>query len=643
MRRTAFLLSLFILLIACSPKTNPIPTSSQPQKTLPPGTASLPAPTISPSPQPARQLNLCLPVGPASLFLYGDSSEAARTVREAIYDGPVDGRNYAADPVILEQLPTLSNGEAALQPVQVAQNDLIIDSLGNLTNLTEGVVYFPSGCTVLACAQTYSGQEPVNMDQLAVQFKLRPGLKWSDRAPLTANDSLYSFEVARALGTRARPDLLARTQSYQALDEQTAEWRGVPGLRDPNFAQNFFAPLPRHAWGDLAASQLLTATLTTQAPLGWGPYVVSEWTPDRLALTRNPNYFRADEGLPHFDALVFHFLPDAGQALAALQNGECDLLDPAYGLSPSDQQVQALQEAGQAAVVEIPAIAWEHLDFGINSAVEDAQRPPFFQLKETRQAVAQCIDRAKLAAEFAPGQTVLDSFTPPDHPLYNSNIRKYPDDPAAANALLQSIGWLDVDNDPTTPRISSGVSGVPDGVRFIATLLSTDAPDQQRQAELLKSALARCGIQIDIQNGPAEQIFAAGPDGPVFGRKFSLAQFAWPVTASPACFLYMTREIPGAYPQFPKGWGGANDTGYSSAQFDQACQVAMNSLPDEPEFLAAQQQAQAIFAEDLPALPLYLRSGWVITRPDLCGLQVDPANTDVYQNIESFDYGEGCK
>ncbi|MBP1694660.1 MAG: putative transporter substrate binding protein [Chloroflexi bacterium] len=356
-----------------------------------------------------------------------------------------------------------------------------------------------------------------------------------------------------------------------------------------------------------------------RSPLGWGPYVVSEWkTGDRITLTRNPNYFRASEGLPRFDVLTFRF-------------------------SVQDPRVQAALQANQATMTEIPSLAWEHLDFGINSAQPDPVRPPFFQSKEVRQAVGQCIDRAKLAAEPGSGQTVLDSYVPPDHPLVNSQVRKYTDNPAAAIALLQSVGWIDADNDPATPRISSGVPGIPDGTPFVLPLLSTDEPDQQRLAESLKSDLARCGIQIEIQSGPAEQIFAAGPDGPVFGRKFSLALFAWPVTTGQACSLYTSQEIPGAFPEFPKGWGGANDTGYSNPQYDQACQAAANSLPDTPESLAAAQQAQAIFAEDLPVLPLYLRSGWVVTRPDFCGLEVSPANADVYQNIENFDFDDGCK
>ncbi len=347
--------------------------------------------------------------------------------------------------------------------------------------------------------------------------------------------------------------------------------------------------------------------------------------------------------MPRFDTLVFRFIEDSAQALAALQAGACDLLDPAYQLTPQDGLVQALQQAGLGLVTEIPAVAWEHLDFGITSAVIDPPRPAFFQIKEVRQAVAQCIDRTKLAQEFASAGTVLDSYVPPNHPLYYPEMRKYAYDPTAANALLQQSGWLDTDNDPLTPRLSMGAPGVPDGTPFVVTLQTSDEPQRQRLAQLIRESLAQCGIQLEIASAPLEQVFAAGPDGPVFGRQFSLAQFAWPVTSTPACLIFTTQAIPGPYPQYPQGWGGANASGYSNPTFDQACQASLNSLADLPEGLAAVQQAQAIFAEDLPVLPLFLRSRWAITRADFCGLQPEPANASVYWNLENFDFGENCQ
>jgi peptide/nickel transport system substrate-binding protein len=222
-------------------------------------------------------------------------------------------------------------------------------------------------------------------------------------------------------------------------------------------------------------------------------------------------------------------------------------------------------------------------------------------------------------------------------------MRKYGYDPAAANALLQQSGWLDTDNNPATPRLALGAAGMADMTSFVVTLLTGDDPEHQRLAQLLKDSLAQCGIQIDISSGPVDQVFAVGPDGPVFGRNFSLAQFAWPVSSRQACSLFTTRAIPGPYPEYPQGWGGANASGYSNPAFDQACLAAQNSLADTAEFLAANQQAQAVVGEDLPVVPLFLRAGTAITRPDLCNLQPEPANASLYWNLESLDYGGACQ
>ena len=94
------------------------------------------------------------------------------------------------------------------------------------------------------------------MDQLVVRYRLKSGLSWSDGTPLTADDSLYSYEVAKALYPQARAELLDRTASYLAFDETTAEWRGIPGLRDPLYPENFFTPLPRHAWGEIPPAEI---------------------------------------------------------------------------------------------------------------------------------------------------------------------------------------------------------------------------------------------------------------------------------------------------------------------------------------------------------------------------------------------------
>jgi len=607
------------------------------------GTPAGPLITIStPTRASGRSLTICMGSEPGSLFYYGDGSQAANNVRQAIYDGPFDVINYELVPVILERMPSLENGDITIEPLAVKAGNIVVDLNGDLAKLGEGIQYLPSGCLDASCAQTYSGQEPVQVDQLAVRFKLIPGLKWSDGAPLTIDDSLYSFEVAQAVYPKARGDLVAYTESYRALDETTIEWRGVPGYQDSGAATFFFAPLPRHAWGQIAPDDLFSAEASSRQPLGWGAYMIDEWLPgESITLIRNPNYFRLAEGLPKFDQLIFRFTENPEQALAALQNGECDILDETSGLETRSAQLQEQQVAGQMAVTFIPGTAWEHLDFGIASL--NPGLPPIFQKKETRQAMAQCIDRQRITDELYPGLSqVPDSYVLSQHPLHNPNVRTYLFDPQTAATLLEAAGWADADGNPATPRTALGVEGVPDGTPLATTLLTTDDEEKQLVAAIIKDSLAQCGVQVEINNSSPEVLFAPGPEGPIFGRNFALAQFGWETATEPPCFLYTTQEVPGPYPQYPKGWGGANASGYSNPEFDLACQRGRAALPENPQHQDAHHQAQAIFAEDIPSIPLYTRFQAVATRLDLCGLVVDASAESSLTNLEEVDYGSDC-
>lgn len=605
---------------------------------------TLPAPAVQTDAQDL--LTVCMGNEPTSLFLYSDVSIAARSVRQAIYDGPFDTLGFENSPVILQEIPNSSNGGLSFEPVVVQPGNIVVDSAGNLVRLGNGVSYLPSGCMDVTCAQVYTGQDAVQLDQQVVKFKLRAGLLWSDGAPLAADDSRYSFEIASSLYPQARADLIARTQSYQALDQLTVEWRGVAGYRDAGYQANFFTPLPRHAWGSLPKEELLSSDLTNRQPLGWGAYRVEEWTSgDHISLTRNPNYFRSSEGLPHFERLVFRFISDGEQAVNALLAGECDYLDETLALEAQSARLDELQKAGQVAVSVEAGSAWEHLDFGMASLPAQAENAllPYFQLKEVRQAFALCIHRQRMVDEVFSGRAkVAESYLPDFHPLFNSQARRYAYDPQAGANLLENAGWKDADANPETPRLAQGVAGIPDGAPFEFAFLTTDEAEKRQVAQIVQESLAQCGVKAIIDSRPWDEIFASGPQGLVFGRNFSLAQFGWVASGEPPCFLYTTSQIPGPYPDFPLGWGGANVSGYSSPDFDRSCQQTRLAMPGTPERQAAHFQAQVIFAEDVPALPLYLRFKIVAMRTDLCGVVVDASTESALWNLERFSLGEEC-
>jgi peptide/nickel transport system substrate-binding protein len=638
-------LSLLMGLVSCTQK--PVPSTA----TLPtPTTRVLEQPTNS-VPEfiptgtqlaPERLLTICLGHEPDSLFYYDATSTAAQDVLAAIYDGPTDIRNYAEYPVILKDIPSLSNGMSRLEPVQVAFGDLMVDRSGNLVNLDAGVEYRPSGCDDFTCTQSYSGDQPVTMDQWILDFKLLPDLQWSDGTPLTAADSVYSYEIAQALYPAAQPELVLRTQSYQALDQTTVEWKGIPGYQDGIYRIKFFIPLPQHAWNSYSAAELRNAEVASRRPIGWGPYIIDQWIAgDHISLRKNPLYFRSNENIPRFDNLVFRFVNSTDEAMDALQVGECDLVDQTAMFDAESSRLAELLQNNQVQVFDLIDAGWEQITFGINPL--DSKRVRYFDQSQVRQAVAMCIDReALIDAQVLSTQQIANSYIPASHPLYNPDIQTYDFDLQQAATLLESAGWLDADNDPQTPRVALGVEGVPDGTTFeVEYLVSSDVIPQE-DAQAIQAMLGNCGIKATIAATSPQEFLTPGPDGPVFGRAFDVAQFAWAGSYTPPCNLYLSGEIPGPYPDFPKGWGGVNASGYSNPIYDQACEIGLFSLADAPQHKPANYQAQQIFSTDLPALPLYFHYNVSVGRQDLCKFTSVSAVDSPLWFIEQLDYGSGC-
>jgi len=126
--------------------------------------------------------------------------------------------------------------------------------------------------------------------------------------------------------------------------------------------------------------------------------------------------------------------------------------------------------------------------------------------------------------------------------------------------------------------------------------------------------------------------------GPLFGRQFDLAEYAIGVNSlEPQCSWFTSSQMPSA----SNHWVGTNVSGYKNSNFDSACQKALQSVSSDPEY-ALHQEAQAIFATDVPSIPLYLRLKVAATRPDFCGFTLDPSSSSALADIETFDYGKAC-
>ena len=166
-------------------------------------------------------------------------------------------------------------------------------------------------------------------------FTLRPGLKFSDGAPVTSADAVASLQ---RWGAR---DSLGR-----AMGNAGAAWKAVD---DRNFTLTLNEPFgmvldalakpsgfPPVVLPERLAK--LPATSPMTEVLGSGPFIFKrdEWVPgNKVVFTRNPNYVARSEpanGLAgskksNFDRVEWLYLPDSNSAIAALKRGEVDIIE----------------------------------------------------------------------------------------------------------------------------------------------------------------------------------------------------------------------------------------------------------------------------------------------------------------------------
>ena len=633
-------LFIFIVITACG-LSQTVQTETPTAIVTPP-----PSPTTPPE---SRSLSICLGQEPNTLYPLGVLNAAARSVLAAINDGPIDMVGYDYQPVAITRMPSFENGDAEIVSTPVQAGGQVVDADGNLVALANGTRVRPAGCRGDDCAITYDGSSPLEMDQMVVNFSLRPDLTWADGTPVTADDSVYAFTLASDPNAVVKSFLAERTQIYEAADPQTIQWWGKPGFIDPAYFTNIWPPAPKHLWGDFSAADLPNIDIASRSPLGWGPYMIEEWIEgDHITMTKNPYYFRAADGYPKFDTLSFRFIEDPNMALSEMVAGRCDILDPTIRLDNHAGLLQEMQSGEQAQAFFVSGMTIEWLGLGITPAsyddgyepVRQGDRQDVFGDAHTRQGIAYCLDREGVVKDALYGLTTVPAtYIPVGHPLYDTNIDALPYNPETGISLLEQAGWRDVDGDPSTPITAFNVTNVTPGTPLRLNYYTTTATQRRQVVDILEKSLAQCGIGLNVEYFSQNDLYSPGPDGFLFGRNFDLIEYAMGVDGiEPPCGWFTTDEIPTS----SNSWIGTNVTAYKNKDFDTACRSAQLSLPDEPSYLESYRQTQVLFSTELPAIPLYYRLRIAAARPDLCHFDLD-ATANPLWNIEAFDMGEACR
>jgi peptide/nickel transport system substrate-binding protein len=431
---------------------------------------------------------------PSTLYWHGRSTLFEEAVLHGLYENDLTTLSYRYQPQGLQQIPSLANGAAAARVVPVDAGEKVVDAAGDLVTLEPGITVM----TADGEPATFAGTTLL-MNQQVVDFVMKQRF-WADGQPVTASDSVYSFELAAHPDTPGDKYKIDRTASYQATGNLTLRWTGLPGFKDNNFQTNFQHPLPRHAWSGLSPAELLTAESSSRLPLGDGPYRIVEWIAGQsIRLEPNLAYYHALDNLPRLDSVTFKFIPDTNQRLSQLLAGECQIVTHDALETYLIPFVVEAQEAQLLKASIRPGPVALEVSFGINSWTDygdGSGRPDWFEDVRARQGIAMCINRQQIVDTIMVAYSdVSHSYVPPIHPLYAKNVSQWPHDISAANVLLDETGYLDINED--------GIREDPlTGNAFRVSLITGLDQIERRIGQMLQEQLRDCGIDLVIEQPP---------------------------------------------------------------------------------------------------------------------------------------------
>jgi peptide/nickel transport system substrate-binding protein len=244
-----------------------------------------------------------------------------------------------------------------------------------------------------------------------------------------------------------------------------------------------------------------------------------------------------------------------------------------------------------------------------------------------------CTDRQAMVEEVMFGRSeLIHAYVPTGHPLYPEDAVEWPYDVAAANAILDSLGYIDSDEDGLREDRDSGS-------RFKVTLLGALGNEVDEQvAARFQEDLVDCGIEVVLSFIHSDEYFADGPDGPLFGRQFDLAAFPWLISIEPNCSLYLSSRTPGPANNWNRNYN--NNTGFHFAEFDEACNLALSALPGTPEYEEGHREALRLWSEQVPIIPLFMRLKVAATRPGIQNFQFDSTQGSELWNLYELDVPE---
>lgn len=419
----------------------------------------------------------------------------------------------------------------------------------------------------------------ISRDGTLYNFAIRENAVWHDGEAVTTADIVYTVELLREGGEIVPEDLQRfwRDVEVVPLSETTLQFK-LPEPFAPFLDYLSFGILPQHLLGGRTIEEIRDLDFNIQ-PVGSGPYrfdqlIVENEQIAGLSLVAFDEYYRSQ---PFIEQLIFRYYPDSQAAMQAYRDGRVDAIS-----SITTDTLPAALAAPNLAIYTGRRPEMSLIFFNLKN-----QEKVFLQDANIRRALYLGINRQYIVDRILSGQAIL-AHGPifPGTWAHYDGTPKIEYDPQRARQYLIDAGY-------SLPAEGGNVRVNGEGVALELTLLHPDTDVHTALAEAIQRDWQDLGFGVTLEALPYDILI----EQRLGSRDYQAALVDLNLTRSPD---------PDPYPFWDsiQATGGQNYSQWDHKIASEYLEEARITV-DLDERSRLYRNFQVIFADELPALPLY--------------------------------------
>ncbi len=417
-------------------------------------------------------------------------------------------------------------------------------------------------------------------DGKSVTYKLKPGVKWSDGKPFTAEDVVFTWQFVTDKETSAVSlGIYQNIANVEQIDPTTVKvsFKDVTPGWYTVFSGNNGCILPKHIFAEFKGAKAKDAPVNLK-PTGTGAYKVQDFKPgDSIVYVINDNYREANK--PSFDQIQLKGGGDATSAArAVLQTADYDF---AWNLQVEWAVLNQLKSSGAKGDLNItPGASCERVivNFTDPNKEIDGERSsiknphPYQSDLKVRQAYALLCDRDTIAKTLYGDTGVATANLLVAPAAVASKNTKYEFSIEKAGALLDEAGWR------------KGGDGIREkgGVKMSVVFQTSVNSLRQKEQQIIKDAFDKVGIKMELKAVDQTVFFSTGAgQNDNYPHFYTDLEMYTTGPDLPDSQNFLRRYITSERAQKANNWPGTNVARYSNPQMDDLWNKAATELDPE--------------------------------------------------------------